>query len=1003
MHKDKRDRADHKPESTEPGGQPKAGEQPGQSRRVRMEDLPVVGLGASAGGLEALKAFFAQVPESSGLAFIVLMHLAPHQPSMLPELLQKTTTLPVAMAKDGQSVEPDRVFIVPPKKEISLYNGIIQLLEPADRTSSLPIDYFFRTLALDKKAKAAAVILSGTGSDGTVGLKDIKDNEGLVLVQSKETAKYDGMPGSALSTELVDMALAPEDMPVKLAEYFDQQGRVVAKAAEPEEKKDFLHKVFALLRVQAGQDFSFYKTNTIHRRINRRMALNQIEDQETYLQFLRENPKEIQALFRELLIGVTNFFREPEAFDVLKSEVLPKVIKGLKDDTTFRVWVPGCSSGEEVYSLAMIILECLDTFPRKRISLQMFGTDIDQKAIERAREGLYPASIKADVSQERLSRFFYSEGDAYRIRKEIRDTAIFSVQNVLKDPPFSRLNLLSCRNLLIYLNADAQKKLLPLFHYTLVPGGVMMLGSSETIGGFTNQFETVNNTWKLYRRREVPQALLQRIEFPTGKTAAAPEGGEASEHQPEPGVNLERLTRNLVLERYAPAAALVDSKGTILNIQGRTGKYLEPASGPPTQNILDMAREGLRMELSLAIRKAVASQEEVVRRQVQVKLNGGTQTIDLHVSPINHPKKLSGRLLVVFRDIGAEQPEEEPEPATNGRPDGASQSSYEKRIQELEQELQDTRENHQTTVEELESSNEELKSTNEELQSSNEELQSTNEELESSKEELQSLNEELQTVNAELQSKVDELSEAHDDIKNLLNSTEIATVFVDTKLRIKRYSQQVTGIINLIESDIGRPLEHQSTKLQETEVIREIQQVLDHLAPIEKEVKTIEGTWYTMRVMPYRTRDNRIEGAVVTFRDIDEQKMSQARLRELNTRLEQAWFLVRSVFDMNESPLAVLDDQMHVVIANQALCRLLDTSMQAIEGRSILKITQADLQDTDLQAKLQAAQEGDEDFETEAFQLNSPEGEQTMAIRGRIIRQGESQRPYRILLHFKAD
>jgi two-component system CheB/CheR fusion protein len=973
-----------------PNQQPKPAE-------ASSKNVPVIGLGASAGGLDALKAFFAEVPENSGLAYIVLMHLSPDQPSMLPEILQKVTTLPVTKAEDGQSIEPDYIYAVPAKKEISVYKGTIQLLEPTEKKISMPIDYFFRSLASDKKSNAAAVILSGTGSDGTVGLREIKDHEGLVLAQSKDTAKYDGMPASAINTGLVDMILAPQDMPQKLSNYFDNRQRVTVKKKEISEDQEWLNKIFALLRVQAGQDFSFYKTNTIHRRINRRMVLNQIDSKDTYLSFLRENPNEVQALFRELLIGVTNFFRDPEAFEALKNDILPKVFTGLKNDTAFRVWVPGCSSGEEVFSLAMIILECLDQFPGKKIDLQIFGSDIDQRAIDKARQGLYPSSIQADVSQERLSRFFHLEGEAYRIRKEVRDSVVFSVQNVLKDPPFSRLNLLSCRNLLIYLNDQAQKMLLPIFHYTLVPGGIMMLGTSETIGGFTNLFEGLDNTLKIYERREVPQALLPRIEFPAGKPDQAAQADAAPEQEQRPKADLDQETRKLILEHFAPSAVLIDSKGNILNIQGRTGKYLEPASGPPNQNILDMAREGLRTELHLAMRKAVNTQEEIVRRQVQVKVNGGIQAVDLYVCPVTKPKALSGRLLVAFEDVEASQPHEKPQ---GGKEMEAPESEYERRIQELEQELQDTRENHQTTVEELESSNEELKSTNEELQSSNEELQSTNEELESSKEELQSLNEELQTVNSELQSKVDELSDAYDDINNLLSSTQIATIFVDNDLQVKRFSKEAEKIVNLIESDVGRPLEHQSTHLQDVDLTTGIKQVLDNLTPVEKEVQTQDGNWYIMRIMPYRTRDNRIQGAVVTFRDVDEQKKSQEKLRELNNELEQAWFLVRSVFDMNQKPLAVLDDHGQVVIANTALCRQLDLSMQEIEGLDIVNLDKADLWSSDLQAKLGKALEADEDFETEPFQVDTEQGKKTMIIRGQVVRQGKKDRPYRILLQF---
>ena len=963
-----------------------------------FHDLPVVGLGASAGGLEALKAFFSNVPPRSGMTYIIMMHLAPNQPSMLPDLLQKMTDISVSMAEDGQNLQPDHAYVVPPKKEASVYNGAIQLLDPVDTEVSLPIDFFFRTLAADRKARAAAVILSGTGSDGTVGLKEIKNYEGLVLVQSEESAKYNGMPRSAIATGLVDMILDPQDMPDKLIAYFGLSGQAKIREPEISENQEWLSKIFSLLRVQTGQDFSFYKTNTIQRRISRRMVLNQIEDHEAYLSFLRQNSRELKALFQELLIGVTNFFRDPESFEVLKKKVLPDVFSRLKDDTNFRVWVPGCSSGEEVYSLAMVILECLDDFPGKKITLQMFGTDIDRQAIDKARIGLYPSSIKADVSQERLNRFFHSEGEAFRIRKEVRDTVVFSVQDVLKDAPFSRLNLLSCRNLLIYLNSEAQKKLIPIFHYTLVPEGIMMLGSSETIGSFNNLFKTLSSTWKIYKRREVPQNMLHRIEFPTGRPDIHPAAKPQSEDLPQPKVNLETLTKNLVLDRFAPPAALIDSRGTILNIQGRTGKYLEPASGPPNQNILDMAREGLRMELSMALRKAVSTHEQIIRHQVLVQVNGGTQPIDLHVLPIDKPKELSGRFLVVFQDI--DLPSQETELSAD-KPKTAGAGEYETRISELEQELQETRENHQSTVEELESSNEELKSTNEELQSSNEELQSTNEELESSKEELQSLNEELQTVNSELQSKVDELSAAHDDINNLLNSTEIATVFVDNNVHVKRFSRAATNIIHLIESDIGRPLAHQATRIRSEDIVQDIRHVLDQLSPVEKEVCTVDAHWYIMRIIPYRTQDNRIQGAVLTFRDVDELKKSQQKLREAIVQQEQAWYLTRRVFDMHQIPLAVVDDQGRVDIANSALGNLLEMPVHDMEGKDVFSLDNLDKKGTELRDKLRTALDAGKDFVTSPLSLDTSGGEKSFAIQGNIVCRDGEQRPYRILLRFQ--
>ena len=941
-----------------------------------------------------MKAFFSQVPEDSGMAFIVMMHLAPDQPSMLPELLQKVSAVPVSMAGDGQSLVPDRVYIVPPRTEISIYNNVIQLLAPVDKAFSLPIDFFFRTLGADRKSRAAAVILSGTGSDGSVGLKEIKDNEGLVLAQSEKSAKHDGMPGSARSTGLVDMTLDPEQMPRKLISYFKQPAQVRSKEADEGPQWNWLQKIFALLRVQAGHDFSFYKANTIQRRISRRMLLNQIEDYETYLAFLRQDPHELNALFQELLIGVTNFFRDPKSFESLKNEVLPKALAELKDDASFRVWVPGCSTGEEVYSLAIALLECLDAFPGKRISLQIFGTDIDKKAIAKAREGLYPASIQADVSQERLERFFYRQGKAYRIRKDVRDAIIFSVQDVLKDPPFSRLNLLSCRNLLIYLNTEAQKRLLPLFHYTLVPGGIMMLGSSETIGGFDNLFTPLNYTWKIYKRRDLGQHLLDRIEFPIRRQEAARVTSSQIRSNHEAKANLEQVIRNLLLERFAPAAAVIDSQGSIQYIQGKTGKYLELSSGMPTQNILDMARQGLRVELSIAMRKAVSSGEEIIRQQVRVLGSAGEQPINLQVIPLDTYKGLAGSFLVAFQDVDLQARRTGEQ---QGGREADSSGQFKTRVAELEQELQETRESHHSIVEELESSNEELKSTNEELQSSNEELQSTNEELESSKEELQSLNEELQTVNSELQSKVQELSEARDDINNLLSSTEIAIVFVDNNLKIKRFSLQAAEVISLIDSDVGRPLAHQSNQIQDVDLIQDVRQVLDSLIPVEKEIQTVQDKWYILRIMPYRTRENSIQGAVITFRDINEQKKAQKELKQANVQLEQAWYLTRRVFDMNLKPLLVLDEQKHAVIANTVLESLLHLPASEIEGRDVFDLLPG-VQDTDLDSKLEAALQGGQDFESREFPLKTRQGENTYFVQGSIVRQEREQRPYRILL-----
>jgi two-component system CheB/CheR fusion protein len=954
-------------------------------------------MGASAGGLEALKSFFSHLPEKCGLTFIVLVHTTPDHATLLPSLLQKTTRVPVSTTKDQEALQPGRIYIVPPGKDINIHEGTAYLLAPAAHGPRLPIDFFFRTLALDQSDNAAGVILSGTGTDGTQGVREIKLHEGFVLAQTPESAKYDGMPKSAIGTGAVDLILTPQEMPERIGQYFEKRlkARESVVPAQTEEHTDWLTKIFSLIRARIGHDFSAYKKNTMYRRVQRRMDVNRIEDHQVYIRFLRENPDEMDALFRELLIGVTSFFREPESFERLKNDILPELLAQREDDT-FRAWIPGCSSGEEAYSLAIILRECLDRLS-KRMSLQLFATDIDKEAIDRAREGLFPATISADVSEKRLRRFFTKEGSFYRVNKEIRECIVFSVQDVLQDPPFSRLDLLSCRNLLIYLEPEAQKRLLTLFHYTLRSGGILVLSSSETVGGLTNLFQTVDGKWKVYKRLDVPQALQQQLKFPTGGMTVEQEAKPSEQAKPARKADIGRSIQKIVLERFSPASVLVDPQGNILHFQGDTSKYLKQATGPPSQRVLDMAREGLRIELSKALRNAASSGEEEIRRGIRVKTDKERQTVNLRVLPLKIPRDVAGNYLVVFEE--AEEVVRAGAPSSP--PSGEASDEQEVRIAELEQELQNTWETHQATVEELESSNEELKSTNEELQSSNEELQSTNEELESSKEELQSLNEELQTVNSELQSKVEELSAAYDDMNNLLQSTQIATIFVDNDLKIKRFTDKATALINLIESDIGRPIHHVSTNLQE-DIIPDLKAVLDKLNSVEKELVTTQGEWYIMRIMPYRTMDNRIDGAVLTFSNIDEQKKTQERLQRLNQEMEQAWLLVRSVFDMNQEPLGVLDREGRLVIANTAFYNLMNVSQSEVEGKDVFSLEQGILEHTDLKNRLLEALEKGHDFQSTPFRLDGPQGGQSYSIGGTIIRHSREV-PYRILLHIQQE
>lgn len=901
---------------------------PKKSNNTANENFPLVGIGASAGGLESLKKMFSGDLDNLGMAYIVKVHMMAKQPSLLPEILQKIVTIPAREAQDGETIGVDHIYIVPSDKDVQIIDGCISLKNLPEKKTYNQIDAFFKTLALDQKENAVGVILSGTGSDGSAGIKSIKKNDGLVIVESEESAKYDGMPKSAVSTGASDMILPADQIIPRLVQYYFLNGSGLSineDNLDPDDHSIWLSKIFSILKVKFGHNFAYYKTNTILRRISRRMGLNQVDNIKKYVTLLKKTPDEVESLFSELLIGVTSFFRDPESFKVLEEKALSTLFKQMSNEETFRIWVPGCSTGEEVYSLAILFKESLDK-TEKRINLQIFGTDIDRHAINKAREGIYPDTITSEVSPERMKRYFEKEGNCYKVRKEIRDCAVFSIQDVIKDPPFSKLHLVCCRNLLIYLNSEAQKKILPLFHYTLNPEGIMMLGSSETIGSFSKLFTTVDNKWKIFKRREIPKSLIHQIDFPSGHTSQQQQSFKPSLETKEPAVNIARLAQNLILEQYAPTSVLIDRDGTILYVQGRTGKYLETSSGTPSLNILDLAREGLRIELSSALREASASKQMVIRKNIEVKTNGDYQSINLKVNKINIPPELSDRLLVAFEDIAPVGLKD------TSKGDSKHLSKAEKtRINDLEKELQNTRESHQVTIEELESSNEELKSTNEELQSSNEELQSTNEELESSKEELQSLNEELQTVNSELQSKVEELSGAHDDMRNLLNSTQIATIFVDMNINVKRFTSESSKIINLIQTDIGRPLKHVVTNLKDEDLIADVQHVLKHLSVVGKDIQTTDEQWYNMQIMPYRTTDNRIDGAVVTFSNITEQKHAVVEMKT-------AWDLTRNVFDINQNPLVIINNSGRVVIANTAFSSLIKISPESVETENLYKL-----------------------------------------------------------------
>ncbi|MEI8354952.1 MAG: chemotaxis protein CheB [Deltaproteobacteria bacterium] len=862
--------------------------------------FPIVGIGASAGGLAAFEAFFSGMPagKDPGMAFVLVQHLAPDHKSILTDLIRRYTRMQVFEVEDGILVQPNCAYIIPPNYDMAFLNGKLQLLDPSSpRGQRFPIDFFFRSLAQDQHELAICIVLSGTGSDGTLGVRAIKAEGGMVMAQSPESTEYDGMPRSAINTGLVDYILPAADMPAQLIAYAVNAYRkppLLATATEPKRERE-LNKIFVILRAQTKHDFSQYKPSTIQRRVERRMAVHQIKRLDGYVKYLQQRPQEVEALFRDLLIGVTSFFRDPEAFTALETTVIPRLFADKPSGSTIRIWICGCSTGEEAYSIAILFKERIELL-KHNYMIQLFATDIDNQAIDQARKGFFPASIANDITPERLKHFFALEADGktYRIHKGIRDMLVFSEQDVIKDPPFSKVDLISCRNLMIYMGVELHKKVLPLFHYALNPGGFLFLSPAETVGGFDPLFTTLDRKQKLYQRNDVscfPQrAALATFSAPMATTNVAIPRPVVKMAHPQ-NIPLQELAEHALLQQVIHAGILVNRQGDILYLHGRTGIYLEPATGGAgNYNILKMAREGLRPELTIALHRAALHNEIVRRSGLQVKTNSHFTTVNLSVTPVSaNPAEIYDRSMFVivleevpvpFAELSGVDPDKTYQSALADSAESLPIDA-DARLTVIQRELQAKEEYLQCSNEELEASNEELQSANEELQSVNEEMQSTNEELETSKEELQSVNEELSTINAELQIKMLDLSQVNNDMNNLLAGTGIGTIFVDMKLLILRFTPGATQIINLIPSDIGRPVEHLAPNFVGYDrLMVDLEAVLSTLIPKEVEVLTTDNSYYLMRILPYRTIDNRIEGAVINFVKITELKQAETALQK---------------------------------------------------------------------------------------------------------------------------
>jgi two-component system CheB/CheR fusion protein len=946
-----------------------------------------VALGGSAGSLEGFEAFFQHLPSGTGMAYVVVPHLDPTQKGMMTEIIKRYTSLPVLEITDGMKVEPEHVYVVPSHKETALERAHFRLVEPEQPNGQrMPIDYFFQSLAVNRREHAIGAILSGMGADGTLGVKMIMENFGMVMVQDPNTARFDAMPRNAIKTEFVDYVLPVEEMPQKLVAYAQMPPIKTKNMIEAHKSTQMLQKIFELIRSKTGHDFSLYKRNTIFRRIERRMNSHQLTQFSEYVQFLQENPQEVENLFKELLIGVTKFFRDAEAFALLQEKYLPEMLRQKQDGDNVRVWVAGCSTGEEAYSIAILLQEAIEKLGRN-LTIQVFASDIDPEAIERARGAIYQENITADVSPERLHRFFTKIDNQYHIRKELRERVVFAVHNINRDAPFTKLDLLTCRNLLIYLSSELQKKLFPVFHYALNPNGLLFLGSSETLSGFPDLFTALDTKWKISRRDETTLPVGRLSEFPfTFKSI------EPVKPNPEPQAatkrdsSMSRVVQRVMLQQFAPPTLIVNVSGDIFYVHGRTGKYLEPAQGQATLNVFNMAREGLTFEMNNLVNRAAVLQEQVTAENIAVKTDHGTQYVKLTVTPLQEPDPIRGMLMVTLEDMPAPK-------ARKGRKDSAEEASLkDSRIAELEKELIYTKQRLQNTIEEMNSSLEELKSTNEELQSANEELQSTNEEAMTNKEEMQSLNEELMTINLQYQTKTEELVNSNNDMKNLLDSTEVATIFLDNELNIKNFTPQATQVFNVIRSDVGRSITHIASNLKYQNIEEDIKEVLDRLRSKEVHLQTKdEQHWYSMRVLPYRTADNFIDGAVVTFTNI-------TNFKNLESSVAATSLYAANIIDIIQQPLLVLDGQLRVECASNSFAQTFHLIPEQLKGQWLYHLGNGQWDIPALRKLMKQLLEEHTELKNVELEHEFPVfGYRRMVLNTRRVEQTENK-PFKILL-----
>jgi two-component system CheB/CheR fusion protein len=950
--------------------------------------FPIVGLGGSAGSLAALEVFFINTPLKSGMAFVVIQHLDPDKESLLTDIIIRNTRMPVILVGQNTPVNPEHIYVIPPNKEMTIDQGILKLHELSQgHIPKCPIDTFLISLAACNQQYAAAIIFSGMGYDGAEGVKAIKANGGLTLAQKPNTATYDSMPQNAINTGLVDYIFPVEEMPVKLMSWVGNNN--LPFPGEPLLKQEQMHeliqKICNIILQETGNDFSQYKRNTVSRRIESRMNALRITHLIKYVEYLENNAEEIIILFHELLIGVTNFFRDEDSFEVLKIKVILPLIRNKTRGETIRIWACACSTGEEAYSLAILIHEILEEINELQFyKVQIFGTDLDDDSINQARTGLFNTNIDKYITEERLNRYFTKKGNQYQINKEIREMVVFATHNVIKDPPFTKLDILSCRNLLIYLNSELQKKIIYIFRYALNPTGILFLGSSETLGGFGDMFFPMEAKWKIFAKRESSSVYFLKNDYHANVVVPKPiEKKEVTKFVPDVLKEVANMVQKELLANFAPPSVVINKNGDIIYVNGETGKYLRLAQGQASLNILDMACESIRFDLSNAIQEVNSMKNIVLKNELIVKTDAGYQTINIKVRPFSEVKDM-GLLLVVFEDITL---------LNNTNTDTTSDRREKdlSTITELRNELAYTKKHLQNTIEEMEISMEELTSANEESQSTNEELQSANEELTTSKEEMQSLNEELINLNAQLQSKMEDFSHVTNDMKNLLLNSETAVIFLDNDLRIKRFSTGAAKIIKLIPSDTGRPISDIVTNLREIDLVKNINEVLEYLAYKEMEVETNNNEWYKIRIAAYRTIENFIEGAILIFTNITETK-------KLNDKLFIAYKSNSKIMESMRDAVVLLNEDFRIVTVNNAFHRILNETPGNIIDELFFEISNGFWDVPSFKRTLIEVFKTKKEFNDLIIETNDKYNScKKLLVNGRLI-QGSKLEPYMILL-----